>query len=147
MILEGICYTFQFHFGINFGEFEFQVGGNVSLNNYSGCLLLFLPHVLFCCFLQASYYSHFGKNETKQEKNGFTVFHNFLLSEILLTLISQKYFSLVFNITITLLLIIVPVFIGPFFVGSKHYRFSERFSHKAIVVKTQNFYFNWCDLV
>ena len=48
------------------------------------------------------------------EKNGFTVFHNFLLSEILLTLISQKYFSLVFNITIPLLFIIVPVFIGPF---------------------------------
>ena len=73
------------------------------------------------------------------EKNGFTVFHNFLLSEILLTLMSQKYFSLVFNITITLLLIIVPVFIGPFFAGSKHYRFSERLVIKPLLLKRRTF--------
>ena len=90
-------------------------------------------------------------------KNSFMDFQNFLLSEILVTLISLKHFSLVWGSNLTkkipLLITIVPVFIRTLFVkiifepGPKHYRFSERFSHKGIILKTENFYFNWGDLV
>ena len=80
------------------------------------------------------------------EKNGFMVFQNFLLSDILLTLISLKYFPLVWwsNLTQKFLIFLkLSQFSSELFFleiifepGSKHYRFSERFSHKDTVVKT-----------
>ena len=75
-------------------------------------MLLFFPCVLFCSLLQASYCLYL---DLYWEKNGFTDFQNFLLSEILVTLISLKHFSLVWGSNLTkkipLLLTIVPVFI------------------------------------
>ena len=96
MILEGIYYLFQICFGISFGGFEFQVDGN-------GCKITIYDVSYYSRVLFHFVYKHYIVHVQTfiGQKNGFMVIQNFLLSEILLTLITLKYFSLVQRTNLT----------------------------------------------
>ena len=153
MLLEGIYYTFQILFGINFRGFEFQASGNVcEIITYDVCQYCFLTYylVVFCKH-------HIVCIQTFIRKKWFYGFPDFFVvkNTFDINITELFFFGLAeqFNIKVPLHLIIVPVFIRPLFVeiifesGCKHYRFSQRFRDKGIAVKAQNFYFNWSDLV
>ena len=132
---------------INFGGFEFQVGGNdCEIIIHDVRYYFFLAHQLFRFFLQTSYCLYldlywkkwlYGFPELFVATNTFDI----NISKIFFFGLAEQ-----FNTKIPLILIIVPLFIRPFSVeiifepGSTLYRFSEKFSCKVIVVKTQNFF-------
>ena len=96
MILEGIYYAFQICTGIYFGGFEFYVGGHVCKT------IIHVSYYFFFTYYFVDFYEHDILCALALfEKNGFRFFQKFLLSEIRLTLMSLKYFSLVWHSNLT----------------------------------------------